>query len=338
MTGIVLVTGAAGFIGSHLSKALCERDWKVVGIDNFNDYYDVTLKEARLRSLQPFKNFQCLRLDINDREGMSRLFKDSRFTHVVNLAAQAGIRHSLDHPHSYVESNIAGFLNVLEGCRHFPVHRLIYASSSSVYGASSDVPFTVQDRADKPISLYGATKRANELMAHAYATLFGIPAIGVRFFTVYGPWGRPDMAYFLFTQAIMQEKAIKLYNHGRMKRDFTFVDDVTSILAQMLSSDPRPTVSSQGVPSGTALRSDTPRIYNLGHGHPESLGDLVAILEHLLGKKAKKEMLQMQPGDLAETHADISELERDYDVRPSTALKDGLEKFVEWYRGYYASS
>ncbi len=320
----VLVTGAAGFIGMHLSHALLKAGCSVIGLDNLNDYYDVDLKRSRLATLEGQKRFTFVQVEMADRTAMARLFAEHAFDAVVNLAAQAGVRYSIDHPHAYADSNLTGFLNVLEGCRHQQVKHLVYASSSSVYGNNRKMPFSVSDKVDYPISLYAATKKSNELMAHAYAHLYRIPMTGLRFFTVYGPWGRPDMAYFKFVKAISSGEAIDVYNHGEMKRDFTYIDDVVETLCRVLVRPPQTT------------DEEAPyKLYNIGNHSPESLMDFIEAIEGALGMKARKNMLPMQPGDVPATYADVEELVRDFDFKPDTTIREGIQKFVDWYRSYY---
>jgi UDP-glucuronate 4-epimerase len=297
----------------------------VVGLDNLNSYYDPALKQARLNILQGEPRFAFEQVDLADRESMDRLLARHRFATVIHLAAQAGVRYSIDHPHAYADANLEGFVNVLEGCRHHGCGHLIYASSSSVYGANSKLPFSVDDRTDHPVSLYAATKKANELMAHSYSHLYDLPTTGLRFFTVYGPWGRPDMAIFLFTRAIMAGTPIQLFNHGKMQRDFTYIDDVTRGILRLIDHVP---------PSGEAGRAPA-RIYNIGNNRPEELMHVVAVLEKALGREAIKEMLPMQPGDVLATYADIDDLTRDVDFRPQTPIEDGVRAFVTWYRDHY---
>ena len=329
----ILITGVAGFIGFHLARRLLQQSRAVVGLDNVNDYYDVTLKEARLAELTPFSGFEFIRADLANRIAIADVFQRQEIEIVVNLAAQAGVRYSLVNPHAYIHSNIEGFLNILEACRHHRVRHLLYASSSSVYGAMTRMPFSVHQNVDHPISLYAATKKSNELMAHTYSHLFGLPTTGVRFFTVYGPWGRPDMALFLFTRAILAGKPIQVFNNGNMERDFTYIDDVTEAVARLLDrvavADP-------------AWNSDCPdpatsaaayRLYNLGNHQPVKLLHLIEVLEGCLGRKAAKQFLPMQPGDVVATYADIDDLARDVDFAPRTSIEDGVEQFVRWYRG-----
>ncbi|MCX6841819.1 MAG: NAD-dependent epimerase [candidate division WOR-3 bacterium] len=341
-----LVTGCAGFIGFHTCLKLLERGDEVVGIDNLNDYYDPRLKEDRLKLLLGTKNFQFQELDIADRQAMADYFARERPQRVIHLAAQAGVRYSIDHPHAYADSNLVGFLNILEGCRHNEVQHLVYASSSSVYGANQKLPFSVDDNVDHPVSLYGATKKANELMAHAYSHLFNLPTTGLRFFTVYGPWGRPDMAYFLFTKAILEGRPIEVYNHGQMKRDFTYIDDVVEgvvrVLDRVPTRDGGPKTddgAESGDPSpvpGHPSRSTAPyRLYNIGNHTPVDLFHFIEVIEQALGKKAVKNLLPMQPGDVPATFADVDALTRDVGFAPSTPIEVGVERFVAWCRDYY---
>ncbi len=331
----ILVTGAAGFIGFHLSRRLLERGDEVVGFDNLNDYYDVTLKEARLKQLEGRDGFTFIRGDLADRDGMARLFAEGRFNKVVHLAAQAGVRYSLINPHAYIDSNISGFMNILEGCRHNEVEHLAYASSSSVYGANTRMPFSVHDNVDHPVSLYAATKKANELMAHTYASLYQIPCTGLRFFTVYGPWGRPDMALFLFTKAILEGKPIDVYNEGKMRRDFTFVDDIVEGVIRVTdrTATANPAWSGDQPDPGTSYAPY--RIYNIGNNSPVELLRFIEVLEEKLGKKAIRNLLPIQPGDVPATCADVDDLMRDVGFAPKTSIEEGIGRFVEWYRGYY---
>ncbi|MFZ0423174.1 MAG: NAD-dependent epimerase [Xanthobacteraceae bacterium] len=331
----VLVTGAAGFIGFALARRLLESGRGVVGIDSVNDYYDPALKEARLAVLRQFPQFRFHKLDLADRGAVEILFHDGNFGPVVHLAAQAGVRYSLENPHAYLDANLAGFLNVLEGCRHRRTEHLVFASSSSVYGANTRLPFSVHDNVDHPISLYAATKKANELMAHAYSHLYGLPATGLRFFTVYGPWGRPDMAMFIFAKAIAEGRPIKLFNYGRARRDFTYIDDVIAAVVRLIDKVP---AKADGAASGAPdpATSTAPwRIYNIGNNRSIEISHLVALLEGEFGRKAETVLLPMQPGDVAETCADIDDLARDVGFRPATAIEDGVHKFVAWYRDYY---
>ena len=331
----VLVTGAAGFIGSQLAYRLLDRGDEVVGVDNLNDYYDVRLKQDRLARLTSHENFRCHRLDVADRPGMAALFSESGFDRVVHLAAQAGVRYSLENPHAYVDSNLVGFVNVLEGCRHNGIEHLAYASSSSVYGSNRTVPFSVHHNVDHPISLYAATKKANELMAHTYSHLYGLPTTGLRFFTVYGPWGRPDMALHLFTEAILAGRPINVFNNGRMRRDFTYVDDIVEGVIRVLDRTATPDADWQATSPDPAGSSAPYRVYNIGNNEPVELMHLIETIESCLGMTAEKNMLPMQPGDVPETHAEIDDLERDTGFRPSTSIEDGVGRFVEWYREYY---
>jgi UDP-glucuronate 4-epimerase len=333
----ILVTGAAGFIGFHTTKLLLEQGREVVGLDNLNAYYDVTLKEARLRLLEAYPGFRFLRASLEDRPVMEDFFARERFDLVVNLAAQAGVRYSLQNPHTYIESNIVGFLNVLEGCRHNNVKHLVYASSSSVYGANTTVPFSEHHTTDHPVSLYAATKKSNELMAHAYAHLFDLPTTGLRFFTVYGPWGRPDMAYFSFTKAILEGRTIDVYNHGRMQRDFTYIDDIVDGIIRVLEQSPQPDQDWNAAAPDPAGSSAPYRIYNIGNNRPVELGHFIEILEECLQKRASKNMLPLQPGDVPITCADIDDLMRDVGFKPATSIETGLRRFVEWYCNYYKS-
>lgn len=315
----ILVTGSAGFIGFHVSKCLLKEGDTVIGIDNFNPYYDVKLKEDRNNELEKSDNFTGVRMDMGDSSGMAELFAKENFDAVCNLAAQAGVRHSLTHPHDYITSNITGFLNVLEACRHNKTKRLVYASSSSVYGGNTVLPFSVKDRVDTPVSLYAATKKSNELMAHCYTHLYGFQTVGLRFFTVYGPWGRPDMAMWLFTKAILANEPIKVFNNGDMQRDFTYIDDIV-----------------QGVVASIKKEGLSQyEVFNIGNNNSEALMDLIGILEKLLGRKAKKEFLPMQPGDVKATFADIENTKEKLGFKPSTTLDEGMPRFVEWYKDYF---
>lgn len=323
----ILVTGAAGFIGFHTARQLLAEGRNVVGLDSLNSYYDPALKQARLNILRRDSRFDFAHADLADRRAISELFAKHRFPIVIHFAAQAGVRHSIDHPHAYVDANLEGFANVLEGCRHNECRHLLYASSSSVYGANVKRPFSVDDRTDHPISLYAATKKANELMAYSYSHLYRLPVTGLRFFTIYGPWGRPDMAMFLFAKAIMEGTPIKLFNHGKMRRDFTYIDDVTRVILRLIDN----------IPVGNSGKADDApaRIYNVGNHRPEELMHVVAVLEQALGREAAKEMLPMQPGDAVETFADIGDLIRDTGFAPRTRIEDGIRDFVAWYRGHY---
>ncbi|MBQ27101.1 MAG: capsular biosynthesis protein CpsI [Nitrospiraceae bacterium] len=332
---MILVTGAAGFIGSHVSQRLLERGDTVVGLDNVNEYYDPTLKEARLARLMPFEKFTFYRQDLSDRAAMKVLFESRAIRQVVHLAAQAGVRYSLVNPYAYTESNIEGFLNILENCRHANVEHLLYASSSSVYGSNTQMPFSVRDNVDHPVSLYAATKKANELMAHTYSHLFNLPCSGLRFFTVYGPWGRPDMALFIFTKAILEDKPIDLFNFGKMKRDFTYVDDIVTGIMHVLDKPADPDSTWSGDAPKPESSVSPYRLYNIGSHRPVELLRFVEIIEEVLGKKAIKNLKPIQPGDVPSTHADVRELMEQYSFQPNTPLEEGIKRFIEWYREYY---
>ena len=334
----ILVTGAAGFIGYHTTARLLERGDTVVGLDSMSDYYDVSLKEARLARLRPNDGFRFERGDVADRDRMAALFARERFDRVIHLAAQAGVRYSLINPHAYIDANIVGFLNILEGCRHNPVEHLVYASSSSVYGANTQMPFSVHDNVDHPVSLYAATKKANELMAHCYSHLYNIPTTGLRFFTVYGPWGRPDMALFLFTKAILEGREIDVFNHGRMQRDFTFIDDIVEGVVRVTDATATPDAQWSGDRPDPATSRSPYRVYNIGNNSPVQLGHMIEVLENALGRTAKKRMLDMQPGDVAATFADVESLERDVGFRPATSIEDGVRRFVDWYLSFYGAA
>ena len=330
----ILVTGSAGFIGFHVAKRLLEIGDKVVGLDNLNDYYDVSLKRARLAQLTPVPAFGFVKMDLADREGVRQLFEAENFDFVVHLAAQAGVRYSLTNPEAYVDANLVGFANVLEGCRSSKVRHLVFASSSSVYGANTRMPFSVHNNVDHPVSLYAATKKANELMAHVYAHLYGLPCTGLRFFTVYGPWGRPDMALFVFTKAILEGRPIQVYNHGKMRRDFTYIDDVVEGVIRVTERipEPNPNWSSDCPDPGT---SAVPyRIYNIGNHDPVELITFIKALEAKLGREAQLELLPLQPGDVPATYADVDDLVRDTGFHPRTSIEDGIGRFVDWYREY----
>jgi UDP-glucuronate 4-epimerase len=331
--GAILVTGAAGFIGFHVAQRLLSLGREVVGLDVVNDYYDPALKEARIEILKRQPKFSFVKSDLVDRAATKALFAAHRFPAVIHLAAQAGVRYSLENPHAYADANIEGFLNVLEGCRHHGCGHLLFASSSSVYGANTKLPFSVQDNVDHPISLYAASKKANELMAHAYSHLYRIPCTGLRFFTVYGPWGRPDMAMFIFAKAILEGKPIRLFNHGNMRRDFTYVDDVVEAIARLINRPPQGNPAWSGVdPASSAAPW---KIYNIGNNRPEELMHVVATLEKEFGRTAIKEMLPMQPGDVPATYADIEDLARDVGFRPATSIEDGIARFSKWFREYH---
>lgn len=331
----VLVTGVAGFIGFHVCQRLLARGDTVVGIDNVNDYYDVRLKEARLTLLGNHQGFRFVRLDLADREGMAAVFAHERPERVVHLAAQAGVRYSLTNPHAYITSNLVGFLHILEECRHTQVEHLVYASSSSVYGANTKIPFSVHDNVDHPVSLYAASKKANELMAHTYSHLYGLPTTGLRFFTVYGPWGRPDMALFIFTRAILAGEPINVFNYGKMRRDFTYIDDIVEGVVRVLDTIPQPNPAWSGMTPDPGTSTAPYRLYNIGNNQPVELLQFIEVLEECLGHKAEKRLLPMQPGDVVETCANVDDLMRDVGFRPSTPLRIGIPRFVEWYRAYY---
>ncbi|MBN2333828.1 MAG: NAD-dependent epimerase [Deltaproteobacteria bacterium] len=331
----ILVTGAAGFIGFHYSKRLLDAGYRVVGLDNLNPYYDVQLKHDRLAILQGYDAFTFVNLDLADQDGMAALFAEQNFSHVVNLAAQAGVRYSLENPRSYVDSNLVGFLNILEGCRHHHIRHLIYASSSSVYGLNTLMPFSVHHNVDHPVSLYAASKKANELMAHTYSHLYGLSTTGLRFFTVYGPWGRPDMALFLFTRAILADEPIKVFNHGRMRRDFTYVDDIVEGMFRLLDHLPAPNPEWDGRQPDAGSSPAPYRLYNIGNNNPVELMTFIETIESALGKTAEKQLLPLQPGDVPATYADVDDLQQAVGFRPSTPLTEGVEKFIVWYRSYY---
>lgn len=331
----ILVTGAAGFIGMHVARRLLERGDEVVGIDNLNDYYDVKLKESRLAELRPLPNFSFVKLDIADADKMSALFGSQQFVRVVHLAAQAGVRYSLQNPHAYINSNIVGFMNILEMCRHHGIEHLVYASSSSVYGANTKMPFTVHDRVDHPVSLYAASKKANELMAHSYSHLYKLPTTGLRFFTVYGPWGRPDMALFMFTRAILEGCPIDVFNSGKIQRDFTYIDDIVEGVVRVLDKTAEPNPKWSGDNPDPSSSYKPYKIYNIGNQKPIELLRLIEILEDSLGRKAEKNFLPHQAGDVLATYADMGDLMRDVDFKPITSIEAGVTRFVEWYRTYY---
>ena len=331
----ILITGSAGFIGFHLAQRLLEKGEVVVGLDNLNDYYDVQLKQARLRKLEEDPCFRFVRASLEDRLAMATLFSEECFDVVVNLAAQAGVRYSLQNPHAYIDSNVVGFMNVLEGCRQSGVRHLVFASSSSVYGANATTPFSVHHPADHPVSLYAATKKSNELMAHTYAHLFGIPVTGLRFFTVYGPWGRPDMAYFSFTKSILEGRAIDMFNNGMMQRDFTYIDDIVEGVVRVMEHIPQADPSWDASSPDPATSSASYRLYNIGNNSPVELGRFVEIIEECLGKKAIKNLRPMQPGEVLMTCADVDDLMRDVGFRPSMPVEEGIRRFVNWYREYY---
>lgn len=331
----ILVTGAAGFIGYHVSRRLLAGGRTVVGLDNLNAYYDPKLKDARLAELAKFPGFRFVRLDLADRAGMAALFAEHRFPHVVHLAAQAGVRYSLIDPHAYIDSNLVGFTNILEGCRHNGCRHLLYASSSSVYGSNTQMPFSTHDNVDHPLSLYGATKKANEAMAHSYAHLFKLPTTGLRFFTVYGPWGRPDMAMWIFAKAIAAGEPIRLFNHGKMQRDFTYVDDLVESIERLVEKPPAGNPGYDGNRPDPSSSSAPWRVYNIGNNNPVELLEVVELLEKSIGKKAIRELAPMQPGDVPATYANVDDLMRDVDFRPSTPIAEGIARFIEWYRAYH---
>lgn len=332
---MILVTGAAGFIGFHVAKRLLDRGDVVLGLDNMNAYYEVRLKEARLAQLMPRERFQFVKLDLADRDGMRKLFAEHPIRRVVHLAAQAGVRYSLVNPHAYTDSNIEGFMNILEGSRHAKVEHLVYASSSSVYGGNTHMPFSIHDNVDHPVSLYAVTKKANELMAHCYAHLYKIPCTGLRFFTVYGPWGRPDMALFIFTKAIFEGRPIEVYNEGKMQRDFTYIDDIVEGVIRTLDhvAKPNPRWSGDAPDPGTSLAPA--RVYNIGNHQPVELLKFIAVLEQAIGKKAEKKLMPLQPGDVPATYADVDDLIHDVGFKPSTPIEVGIPRFVQWYREFY---
>ncbi len=331
----VLVTGAAGFIGSHLSHKLLDQGNKVIGLDNVNDYYDVTLKEARLARLEGREGFRFVRMDLEDRDGIADLFATAKPTYVVNLAAQAGVRYSLTNPHAYIDANLVGFTNILEGCRHNGVKHLVYASSSSVYGMNTEMPFSVHHNVDHPISLYAASKKANELMAHTYSHLYRLPTTGLRFFTVYGPWGRPDMALFLFTKAILEGRSIDVFNEGKMRRDFTYIDDIVEGVYRCISTIAQPNPNWNPANPDPASSSAPYRVFNIGNNSPVELMHMIETLEDKLGQKAQKNMLPMQPGDVPATYADVDALIDAVGFKPETSIETGIGNFVDWYREFY---
>jgi UDP-glucuronate 4-epimerase len=330
----VLVTGAAGFVGFHLARRLSEQGRPVLGLDNISDYYNPRLKEDRIAYLSRYPDFRFFRIDVSDRAAVADFFTKHRFSRVVHLAAQAGVRYSLVNPHAYVDANLQGFLNILEGCRHRGCDHLVFASSSSVYGANTRLPFSVRDNVDHPVSLYAASKKANELMAHSYSHLYGLPVTGLRFFTVYGPWGRPDMAMFIFADAIIQQKPLKLFNFGKMKRDFTFVDDVIEVLVRLIERPPAPNPDWSPDLPDPSVSSAPYRIYNVGNNSPVEVTRVVDLLEAKLGRKAIRELVPIQPGDVPATYAEVDDLIRDFGFKPETPIEVGIERFVEWYRGY----
>ena len=331
-----LVTGAAGFIGFHLAKRLLADGHQVVGVDNMNPYYDISLKEARLDDLKKEANFRFFQIDLCDRPQLEDLFAQHEFEVVVNLAAQAGVRYSLENPYAYVDSNLVGFINILECCRHRAIKHLVFASSSSVYGANTRMPFSVHHNVDHPVSLYAATKKANELMAHTYSHLFQLPCTGLRFFTVYGPWGRPDMALFLFTRAILEEKPIKVFNHGKMQRDFTYIDDIIEGVVRVMGKLPEANPHWSGDTPDPGTSSAPYKVYNIGNNNPVELTQFIKVIEDILGKKAKKELMDIQPGDVAATYADVDDLMEDVGFKPETSIEVGIARFVEWFKEFYS--
>jgi len=332
--GPILVTGAAGFIGFHVARRLLGDGHDVIGLDNMNAYYDPALKEARLAELAKANRFRFVKLDLADLEGIANMFKECRFPHVIHLGAQAGVRHSLNDPFAYVDANLTGFATILEGCRHNSCRHLLYASSSSVYGSNTKMPFSVHDNVDHPLSLYGASKKANELMSHAYAHLFGLPMTGLRFFTVYGPWGRPDMAMWVFAKAIFAGEPIKLFNNGDMRRDFTYVDDVVESVVRLVDHSPLGHSSPSAIPDPGSSTAPW-RLYNIGNNQPIELLEVVRLLEEAIGKKAKRDLLPMQPGDVPATYADVDDLTREVDFRANTPISEGVRRFIDWYRSYH---
>jgi len=331
----ILVTGSAGFIGFHMSKLLLEENHEVVGIDNLNDYYDVNLKTDRLKILKKFKNYTFQKVDIKDKKELDSVFEEFEPDYVINLAAQAGVRYSIENPYAYIDSNIIGFINILEACRNFPVKHLLYASSSSVYGGNSKVPFSTSDQVDNPVSLYAATKKSNELMAHTYSHLYDIPTTGLRFFTVYGPWGRPDMAYFSFTKSIIDGKPIKVFNHGKMERDFTYIDDIVEGISKLIRKPHNPKVELDDSINYSISFNAPYKIYNIGNNHPIKLEKFIKVIENKLEKEAQKNYLEMQPGDVLKTYADVTDLQIDIGFKPKTLIEEGIGKFVDWYKEYY---
>ena len=331
----VLVTGAAGFIGYHLSKRLLKDGYQVTGIDSLNPYYDVRLKEDRIARLTPYDNFTFLKCDLADKRELEKVFEKNGFDVIVNLAAQAGVRYSLQNPNAYVQANLVGFINVLECCRYGQVKHLVFASSSSVYGANTRMPFSVHHNVDHPVSIYAATKKANELMAHTYSHLYGLPCTGLRFFTVYGPWGRPDMALFLFTRAILAEETIRVFNHGKMRRDFTYIDDIIEGVVRVMARAPEPDPAWSGDKPDPGTSTGPYRIYNIGNNNPVDLMVFIETIEKVLGKEAKKEFMGLQPGDVVATYADIDDLSKAVDFKPRTPLEEGIRKFIGWYKDYY---
>lgn len=332
----IMITGVAGFIGSSLSeKLLNDLNIKIIGVDSMNDYYSIDLKKSRLESLKNNPNFYFSKIDITDKEKLFKLFYKNKIDYVINLAAQAGVRYSIENPYAYLDSNLTGFLNILEACRAYPVKHLLYASSSSVYGGNKVAPFSTNHNVDHPVSLYAATKKSNELMAHTYSHLYDIPTTGLRFFTVYGPWGRPDMAYFSFTKDIIEGNPIKVFNHGKMERDFTYIDDIVEGIVKLIPRAPEKNPDWDESKDELGASFAPYRVYNIGNNQPVQLMKFINVLEEKIGKEANKQYMEMQPGDVMRTYADVSELERDIDFKPSTSIEDGLGKFVDWYKEYY---
>jgi UDP-glucuronate 4-epimerase len=331
----ILITGAAGFIGFHLAKRLLIDGCQVVGIDNINPYYDVALKEARLQKLQDKSNFMFMKMDLTDRKQLGRLFAQQAFDVVVNMAAQAGVRYSIENPYAYVDSNLVGFVNLLECCRHNKVKHFVFASSSSVYGANTRMPFSVHHNVDHPLSLYAATKKANELMAHTYSHLYRLPSTGLRFFTVYGPWGRPDMALFLFTRAILEDQPLKVFNHGKMQRDFTYIDDIIEGVVRVMGRLPQPDPGWSGTAPDPGTSPAPYRIYNIGNNNPVELIKFIEVIEAALGKQAQKQYMDLQPGDVVATYADVDDLMQDVGFKPATSIEVGIGRFVEWFKDFY---
>lgn len=331
----VLITGSVGFIGFHLATLLLNKGYDVVGIDNMNDYYDIRLKEGRLEILKKYDNYNFYKIDLKDKESIDNLFKEYKFDYVINLAAQAGVRYSIENPYAYVDSNLIGFVNILEACRHYPVKHLLYASSSSVYGGNKVAPFSTEHQVDHPVSLYAATKKSNELMAHTYSHLYKIPTTGLRFFTVYGPWGRPDMAYFSFTDAIINDKPIKVFNHGKMERDFTYIDDIVEAIYKLLPLAPQSNPNWDETKDKQSESFAPYKVYNIGNNQPVQLEKFISVLEDKIGKKAVKNYMEMQPGDVVKTYADTSDLENAINFKPSTSIEEGLEQFANWYKEFY---
>lgn len=335
MKNRIIVTGAAGFIGFHISKKLLDDSYQIIGIDNLNDYYDPSLKQSRLEILGEYNRFNFHKVDLKDKAAVDSIFETYQPTHVINLAAQAGVRYSIENPYAYVDSNLTGFMNILEACRNYPVEHLLYASSSSVYGGNKVAPFSTNHNVDHPVSLYAATKKSNELMAHTYSHLYGIPTTGLRFFTVYGPYGRPDMAYFSFTKDILAGKPIKVFNHGKMERDFTYIDDIVEGIVKLIDKAPSPNKEWDESKDDLSTSFAPYKIYNIGNNNPVQLMRFINALESALGKEAGKVYMDMQPGDVLRTYADVSDLEREINFKPSTSIEDGLKKFVDWYEEYY---